>query len=35
MCRYASDLLPMLRVLAGQQNIQKLLHIDAPVRSIN
>lgn len=31
MCRYACDLQPMLKVLAGTQNIEKLLHIDTPV----
>ena len=31
MCRYAMDLQPMLKVLAGPENIQRLLHIDVPV----
>ncbi|CAF1079220.1 unnamed protein product [Adineta ricciae] len=31
MCRYACDLQPMLKVLAGSQNIERLLHIDVPV----
>lgn len=31
MCRYASDLQPMLKVLAGPDNIERLLHIDVPV----
>jgi hypothetical protein len=31
MCRYAIDLQPMLKVLAGQENIERLLHIDVPV----
>ena len=29
--RYASDLQPMLKVLAGPDNIERLLHIDVPV----
>jgi hypothetical protein len=33
MCRYASDLLPMLKVLAGPENIERLLHIDVPVNN--
>jgi hypothetical protein len=32
MCRYACDLHPMLKVLAGSENIDKLLNIDVPVR---
>lgn len=35
MCRYACDLEPMLKVLAGPSNIHKLLDIDASVRFIN
>jgi len=31
MCRYASDLQPMLKVLAGKENVERLLHIDVPV----
>ena len=31
MCRYACDLQPMLKVLAGPENIERLLHIDVPV----
>ena len=31
MCRYACDLQPMLKVLAGSDNIERLLHIDVPV----
>lgn len=31
MCRYACDLQPMLKVLAGAENIERLLHIDLPV----
>ncbi|CAF3277487.1 unnamed protein product [Rotaria socialis] len=31
MCRYACDLQPMLKILAGSKNIEKLLHIDVPV----
>ena len=31
MCRYAIDLQPMLKVLAGPENIERLLHIDVPV----
>jgi hypothetical protein len=31
MCRYACDLQPMLKVLAGAEKIEKLLHIDIPV----
>ena len=31
MCRYACDLQPMLKVLAGLDNIERLLHIDVPV----
>ena len=34
MCRYACDLQPMLKVLAGAENIEKLLHIDASVSKI-
>jgi fatty acid amide hydrolase 2 len=33
MCRYASDLQPMLKVLAGPEYIERLLHIDVPVNS--
>ncbi len=32
MCRYACDLQPMLKVLAGPENIHKLLDINIPVR---
>ena len=32
MCRYAVDLQPMLKVLAGPENIDRLLNIDTPVR---
>lgn len=32
MCRYASDLQPMLKVLAGKENVERLLHIDVPVK---
>ena len=35
MCRYACDLQPMLKVLAGKENIERLLNIDAPVRRIS
>ena len=31
MCRYACDLQPMLKVLAGPANIERLLNIDVPV----
>ncbi|CAF3122714.1 unnamed protein product [Rotaria sp. Silwood2] len=31
MCRYTCDLQPMLRVLAGSENIHKLIDIDTPV----
>lgn len=31
MCRYACDLQPMLKVLAGEENIERLLNIDVPV----
>lgn len=31
MCRYACDLQPMLKVLAGRENVERLLHIDIPV----
>ena len=31
MCRYASDLSPMLRILAGPENLTKLVDIDTPV----
>ena len=31
MCRYACDLLPMLKVLAGSENIERLLDINVPV----
>ena len=31
MCRYACDLQPMLKVLAGAENIERLLHIDVSV----
>jgi hypothetical protein len=34
MCRYACDLQPMLKVLAGAENIEKLLHIDISVSKI-
>ncbi|UJR16507.1 hypothetical protein I4U23_003409 [Adineta vaga] len=30
-CRYACDLQPMLKALAGPENIERLLHIDVPV----
>ena len=33
MCRYASDLQPMLKVLAGTENIERLLNIDVPVNN--
>ncbi len=33
MCRYACDLQPMLKVLAGLENVERLLHIDVPVSS--
>jgi hypothetical protein len=32
MCRYACDLQPMLKVLAGHQHIEKLLNIQNTVR---
>ena len=35
MCRYACDLQPMLKVLAGPENIERLLHIDVPVNKLN
>ena len=35
MCRYACDLHPMLKSLAGSENIDKLTHIDVPVRLNN
>ncbi|CAF3822315.1 unnamed protein product [Adineta steineri] len=31
MCRYSTDLQPMLKVLAGSTNIERLLNIDVPV----
>lgn len=31
MCRYAVDLRPMLRVLAGKENVEKLLELDTTV----
>jgi fatty acid amide hydrolase 2 len=33
MCRYACDLQPMLKVLAGPEYIERLLHIDVPVNN--
>lgn len=32
MCRYATDLTPMLRVLAGPTNLEKLININSPVK---
>ena len=31
MCRYAVDLRPMLRVLAGKENLERLLEVDTKV----
>lgn len=32
MCRYAVDLQPMFKVLAGPENLPRLLNFDTPVR---
>ena len=35
MCRYASDLQPMLKALAGKENIERLISFDTSVRLIS